>query len=225
MFVPTRLRKFASNCNPMENSANKRVEHALEALRSGNGVLLMDDITRENEGDLIFSTAHLTKEQVALMIRHCSGIICLCITQQKADQLNLLPMVAANNSRFGTPFTVSIEAKEGVTTGISAADRLQTIVTAAAQNAQPDDLARPGHVFPLVAHHGGITERRGHTEGSIELMRLAGLAPSAVLCELMNDDGSVAKLPEIESFAEKHGIPVLSIQDLVSYLSTIEAYA
>lgn len=202
----------------METLAIERTEEAISALRNGKGVLLMDDITRENEGDLIFPATTITETQVAQMIRHCSGIICLCLTEERAAHLQLPPMVSENNSRFGTPFTVSIEAKTGVSTGISAADRLTTIQTAVAHNAQPDHLARPGHVFPLVADSGGLAQRRGHTEGSIELMRLAGLEPAAVLCELMNDDGTVAKLPEIEVFAQKHHYPVLSIEDLVYYL-------
>lgn len=163
-----------------------RVENALIALKEGRGVLLLDDEDRENEGDIIYSVEHLTNEQMALMIRECSGIVCLCLTDAQADKLELPPMVVNNNSANQTAFTVSIEAKQGVTTGVSAADRVTTIKTAANPNAKPDDLARPGHVFPLRARPGGVMTRRGHTEGTIDLMQMAGLQPAGVLCEVTN---------------------------------------
>ncbi|WKE64790.1 3,4-dihydroxy-2-butanone-4-phosphate synthase [Gallaecimonas kandeliae] len=206
---PSLLAQFGT---PLE-----RVEAALEALRQGQGVLVVDDEDRENEGDLIYSAQHLTDAQMALMIRECSGIVCLCLTDQQAAQLELPPMVAANNSKNQTAFTVSIEAKEGVTTGVSAADRVTTIKTATAPGAKPEHLARPGHVFPLRAKSGGVLERRGHTEGTVDLMRLAGLEPFGVLCELTNEDGTMARLPQIIAFGHKHGMPVLSIEDLVQY--------
>jgi len=203
-------------------SCKDRVEKALAALRAGQGVLLVDDEDRENEGDIIFAAESLTKEQMAMLIRECSGIVCLCLTSEKVESLELPPMVATNNSRNKTAFTVSIEARFGVTTGVSAADRVTTIKTAIALDAKPDDLCRPGHVFPLRAAKGGVLARRGHTEGTVDLMRLAGLMPAGVLCELTNPDGSMARLPEVVSFAEKHGMIALSIEDLVRYRMELE---
>ncbi|MET2852179.1 3,4-dihydroxy-2-butanone-4-phosphate synthase [Vibrio owensii] len=194
-----------------------RVERALIALKEGRGVLLLDDEDRENEGDIIYSVEHLTNEQMALMIRECSGIVCLCLTDAQADKLELPPMVVNNNSANQTAFTVSIEAKQGVTTGVSAADRVTTIKTAANPNAKPDDLARPGHVFPLRARPGGVMTRRGHTEGTIDLMQMAGLQPAGVLCEVTNPDGTMAKAPEIVAFGRLHNMPVLTIEDMVAY--------
>ncbi|CAH1592326.1 3,4-dihydroxy-2-butanone-4-phosphate synthase [Vibrio owensii] len=194
-----------------------RVENALIALKEGRGVLLLDDEDRENEGDIIYSVEHLTNEQMALMIRECSGIVCLCLTDTQADKLELPPMVVNNNSANQTAFTVSIEAKQGVTTGVSAADRVTTIKTAANPNAKPDDLARPGHVFPLRARPGGVMTRRGHTEGTIDLMQMAGLQPAGVLCEVTNPDGTMAKAPEIVAFGRLHNMPVLTIEDMVAY--------
>ncbi|HEQ3586785.1 TPA: 3,4-dihydroxy-2-butanone-4-phosphate synthase [Vibrio harveyi] len=194
-----------------------RVENALIALKEGRGVLLLDDEDRENEGDIIYSVEHLTNEQMALMIRECSGIVCLCLTYAQADKLELPPMVVNNNSANQTAFTVSIEAKHGVTTGVSAADRVTTIKTAANPNAKPDDLARPGHVFPLRARPGGVMTRRGHTEGTIDLMQMAGLQPAGVLCEVTNPDGTMAKTPEIVAFGRLHNMPVLTIEDMVAY--------
>ncbi|CAH1527581.1 MULTISPECIES: 3,4-dihydroxy-2-butanone-4-phosphate synthase [Vibrio] len=203
--------------NPLQ-----RVERAIEALKNGNGVLLMDDENRENEGDLIFSAQHLTDQQMALMIRECSGIVCLCLTQERANWLELPPMVEDNRSKNQTAFTVSIEAKQGVTTGVSAKDRVTTVKTAIYFDAQPDDLARPGHVFPLVAKTNGVLTRRGHTEGTIDLMYLANLVPSGVLCELTNSDGTMAKLPETIAFAKRHEMPVLTIEDIVEYRTGID---
>ncbi|EGQ7876013.1 3,4-dihydroxy-2-butanone-4-phosphate synthase [Vibrio parahaemolyticus] len=194
-----------------------RVENALIALKEGRGVLLLDDEDRENEGDIIYSVEHLTNEQMALMIRECSGIVCLCLTDAQADKLELPPMVVNNNSANQTAFTVSIEAKVGVTTGVSAADRVTTIKTAANPHAKPEDLARPGHVFPLRARLGGVMTRRGHTEGTIDLMQMAGLQPAGVLCEVTNPDGTMAKAPEIVAFGRLHNMPVLTIEDMVAY--------
>ncbi|EGQ9697263.1 3,4-dihydroxy-2-butanone-4-phosphate synthase [Vibrio parahaemolyticus] len=194
-----------------------RVENALIALKEGRGVLLLDDEDRENEGDIIYSVEHLTNEQMALMIRECSGIVCLCLTDAQADKLELPPMVVNNNSANQTAFTVSIEAKVGVTTGVSAADRVTTIKTAANPHAKPEDLARPGHVFPLRARPGGVMTRRGHTEGTIDLMQMAGLKPAGVLCEVTNPDGTMAKAPEIVAFGRLHNMPVLTIEDMVMY--------
>ncbi|AGQ96762.1 3,4-dihydroxy-2-butanone-4-phosphate synthase [Vibrio parahaemolyticus] len=194
-----------------------RVENALIALKEGRGVLLLDDEDRENEGDIIYSVEHLTNEQMALMIRECSGIVCLCLTDAQADKLELPPMVVNNNSANQTAFTVSIEAKVGVTTGVSAADRVTTIKTAANPHAKPEDLARPGHVFPLRARPGGVMTRRGHTEGTVDLMQMAGLQPAGVLCEVTNPDGTMAKAPEIVAFGRLHNMPVLTIEDMVAY--------
>ncbi len=194
-----------------------RVENALAALKEGRGVLLLDDEDRENEGDIIYSVEHLTTEQMALMIRECSGIVCLCLTDEQANKLELPPMVQDNNSANQTAFTVSIEAKVGVTTGVSAQDRVTTIKTAANPASRPEDLARPGHVFPLRARAGGVMTRRGHTEGTVDLMQMAGLSPAGVLCEVTNPDGSMAKAPEIVAFGKLHNMPVLTIEDMVQY--------
>ncbi|WP_394130880.1 3,4-dihydroxy-2-butanone-4-phosphate synthase [Shewanella maritima] len=195
----------------------ERVEKALSALKLGQGVLLLDDEDRENEGDIIYSAEHLTAQQMALMIRECSGIVCLCLTDEQASKLELPPMVENNNSANQTAFTVSIEAKVGVTTGVSAADRVTTVKTAINPDAKPNDLARPGHVFPLRARKGGVMARRGHTEGTVDLMQMAGLQPAGVLCELTNEDGTMAKTPEIIAFGLKHNMPVLTIEDMVLY--------
>lgn len=201
-------------------TSRQRVESALAALGQGNGVLLVDDEDRENEGDLIFSAEHLTAEQMALLIRECSGIVCLCLTDEQLRRLDLPMMVDNNTSQNGTAFTVTIEAREGVTTGVSAQDRVTTIRAAIAENARPTDLAHPGHVFPLRAQPGGILTRRGHTEGTVDMMLLAGLRPAGVLCELTNPDGTMARLPQVVAFAERHNMPVLSIEDLVDYRRT-----
>lgn len=205
--------------NPLASfgSPLTRVENALDSLKKGGGILVVDDEDRENEGDLIFSTAHLTERQMALLIRECSGIVCLCITPQKAESLRLSPMVERNTSSYGTAFTVSIEAAEGVSTGVSAADRVRTIKAAAAEDARPDNLRHPGHVFPLVAKAGGVIERAGHTEATVDMMRLAGLPPSGVLCELTNADGTMARLPEIADFGAAHGFPVVAVKDIIEY--------
>jgi 3,4-dihydroxy 2-butanone 4-phosphate synthase len=200
----------------------ERVERALGALREGKGVLVADSPDRENEADLIFSAESLTVPQMALLIRECSGIVCLCMTDEKVRSLELPMMVANNTSGFQTAFTVSIEAAEGVTTGVSAADRVHTVRTAATPNATPSDLRQPGHIFPLRARQGGVLERPGHTEGTVDLMRLAGLNPCGVLCELTNPDGTMANLEETIVFAEKHGYPVLTIEDVIAYRERLE---
>ena len=204
--------------------AQTRVERALTALKNGKGILLVDDEDRENEGDFIFAAELMSVENMALMIRNCSGIVCLCLTDPKANALDLPYMVPNNTSRFQTPFTVSIEAKAGVTTGISATDRIRTIRAAIDENAVPADLARPGHIFPLRAKEGGVLVRNGHTEGSIDLMKLAGLKPAAVLCELMNEDGTVARLPQLKTFAQQHDLIILSVEDLVHYRKFVRDY-
>ena len=198
-------------------TAFERVEAGLEAIRQGRGVLVVDDEDRENEGDIIFAAETLTSEQMALMIRECSGIVCLCLTDERVKQLDLPMMVENNTSANQTGFTVTIEAAKGVTTGVSAADRVTTIKTAIADNAVPADLSRPGHVFPLKANPEGVLGRRGHTEATIDLMRLSGMKPYGVLCELTNPDGTMARLPEVIEFGKAHNMPVLTIEDLAAY--------
>jgi 3,4-dihydroxy 2-butanone 4-phosphate synthase len=203
-------------------TAFQRVEKGLKALQQGRGVLVTDDADRENEGDLIFAAESLTESQMALLIRECSGIVCLCLEEEKIRSLNLPMMVEKNESHYQTAFTVSIEAAEGVTTGVSAADRVRTVKAAAAASAKPGDLHSPGHVFPLRARSGGVLERRGHTEATVDLMRLAGLTPCGVLCEVTNPDGTMARLPEIVKLGEKHGFPVLTVEDLAAYRMVVE---
>ncbi|MBC4012740.1 3,4-dihydroxy-2-butanone-4-phosphate synthase [Morganella morganii] len=206
--------------NPIE-----RAERAIEAIRQGRGVMVLDDENRENEGDMVFAAETMTVEQMALTIRHGSGIVCLCLTDERRQQLELPMMVENNSSQFKTGFTVTIEAAHGVTTGVSAADRVTTIRAAVADGAVPADLNRPGHVFPLRAQNGGVLTRRGHTEASVDLATLAGLKPYGVLCELTNDDGSMARAPEVIVFAKAHDMPVVTIDDLVQYREQLMAKA
>ncbi|QGY44195.1 3,4-dihydroxy-2-butanone-4-phosphate synthase [Maribellus comscasis] len=203
--------------NNFGRNYKERVENAISKLKSGRGIILVDDEDRENEGDIIFSAERMTEANMALMIRECSGIVCLCLTPEKSKSLQLRQMVEHNSSKNQTAFTISIEAKEGVTTGVSAKDRIHTIKTAIAKNAKPSDLAHPGHVFPLTACENGVFERRGHTEGSVDLVKLGGLGDTAVLCELTNQDGTMARLPEIIDFAEKHDMSVVTIEDIIQY--------
>ncbi|MGY3795140.1 3,4-dihydroxy-2-butanone-4-phosphate synthase [Aquimarina sp. 433] len=205
-------------------NSEERLENAITHLQNGNGIILVDDENRENEGDLIFSAHTMTVNQMTLMIRKCSGIVCLCMTNEKADQLDLPYMVEENTSSFQTPFTISIEAKEGVTTGVSAKDRLTTIQVASNENAKNSDLVKPGHIFPLRANDNGVLARKGHTEGSVDLMKLAGLKPEVVLCEIMNDDGTMAKDDSILQFAKEHNLSVLSIQDIIQYRKFVRDY-
>lgn len=203
--------------SPFGETAEARVLNAINAFKNGNGVLVLDDEDRENEGDLIFPAETITSEQMAKLIRYGSGIVCLCLTDERCQQLDLPPMVEHNNSVNKTAFTVTIEAAKGVSTGVSAADRVTTIQAAIADDAKPTDLHRPGHVFPLRAANGGVLTRRGHTEASVDLARLAGFKPAGVICEITNDDGTMARAPEIVEFAKKFGYVVLTIEDLVEY--------
>ncbi|EDU35924.1 3,4-dihydroxy-2-butanone-4-phosphate synthase [Clostridium sporogenes] len=198
------------------NSLN-RVEKALDNLKNGKGVLLVDDENRENEGDLIFPAETITVPQMAMLIRECSGIVCLCLTDEKVKKLGLTQMVPNNTCKYETAFTISIEAKEGVTTGVSATDRVTTILTAIKDDCKPENLCHPGHVFPLRARTGGVLTRPGHTEGTVDLMHLAGYKPAGILCELTNPDGTMARLPQIIDFAKKHNLTVLSIEDIIKY--------
>lgn len=194
-----------------------RLPAALTAMREGRPVILMDDLDRENEADLIVAAEKITPATMAMLIRECSGIVCLCLPDETLRRLDLPPMVEQNQSRYGTAFTVTIEARQGVSTGVSAADRVTTIRAAIADDAQPSDLSRPGHVFPLRAQPGGVLTRRGHTEGSVDLAILAGLKPAAVLCELMNPDGTMTRGADIERFAKQHDLPILTIDELATY--------
>lgn len=196
---------------------HERLHAAREAMRTGRPVLLTDDHGRENEADLIVAAERLSVPVMAMLIRECSGIVCLCLPPAHVERLRLPPMAAVNGSRHGTAFTVSIEARHGVSTGVSAADRVTTVRAAVAPDARPEDLVSPGHVFPLRAHPGGVLARRGHTEGALELCALAGLAPAAVLCELMNADGTMARGREVAAFAARHRLPLLAIDDLVAW--------
>lgn len=197
----------------------QRLTRAVLDLQAGRPILLSDDFDRENEADLIVAAEKIDVAGMARLIRDCSGIVCLCLDDQRIQQLALPAMVSDNQSRYGTAFTVSIEARQGVSTGVSAADRVTTIRAAIARDARPEDLARPGHVFPLRAQPGGILQRRGHTEGSVDLMRLAGLQPAAVLCELMNPDGSMARGQQVYDYAATHDIVMLSIAELADHLA------
>lgn len=197
----------------------ERVEAALNDLTQGKMIIVTDSPEREDEGDFILPAEMITAENMNFIIRHSSGIVCLSILEQQMKQLNLPYMVPPheNTSLRGTPFTVSIDAKNGITTGVSAIDRVITIQTAIQDNAKPDDLDKPGHIFPLCAREGGVLERAGHTEAAIDLVRLAGFKPAAVLCELMNPDGTMARGRQLVEFAEKHGLNIISIEDLIDY--------
>ena len=194
-----------------------RVKEALEDIRRGKIVILVDDEDRENEGDLCMAAEMVTPEAINFMAKEGRGLICLSLTEERADYLGLPLMVQENSSSFGTAFTVSIEARRGVTTGISAADRARTIQVAIDDATIANDLARPGHVFPLRAKKGGVMVRAGQTEGSVDLARMAGLKPAGVICEIMNDDGTMARLPELRKFAEKHQLKIVTIADMVAY--------
>jgi len=197
----------------------ERVKRALADLAQGKMVILMDDADRENEGDLILPAEKISSDTMNFMIRHGSGIVCLAMTAEQLEKLELPQMVLEhdNTSYRGTPFTVSIDAKEGITTGVSAADRTKTVLTAIETNVSPHALARPGHIFPLQANPGGVFARQGHTEGAVDLARMAGLKPAAVLCEIMNADGTMAHGKQIEAFAETHKLSILSIEDIITY--------
>jgi len=199
------------------------IPEIIAELKAGRMAVLVDDEDRENEGDLIFAAEFVTPEKVNFMAKFGRGLVCMPITEAHAERLNLLPMVARNRSVHGTNFTVSIEAASGVTTGISAADRAHTIKVAASPSSVPADIVQPGHVFPLVARSGGVLVRAGHTEACCDLAQLAGLNPAAVLCEIMKDDGSMARLPDLIAFAKQHGLKIGSIADLIRFRSQNES--
>src|SRR5688572_4627206 len=193
------------------------IEQAVEDIRDGKMIIIVDDEDRENEGDLVCAAEKVTPEVISFMAVHGRGLICMPLTEERCDELQLIPQTSNNTSSMGTAFTVSIEAREGVTTGISAADRAKTILTAVDPTSTAADLARPGHIFPLRARKGGVLVRVGQTEASVDIARIAGLQPAAVICEIMNDDGTMARMPELETFAERHGLKIVSVADLVRY--------
>ncbi len=193
------------------------IEEALADLKQGKMIILVDDEDRENEGDLTIAAEFVTPEAINFMAHHCCGLICLTLSPELCDKLALPPMTERNTSLFHTNFTVSIEAREGVTTGISAADRATTILAAVADDARPESIVTPGHIFPLRARPGGVLERTGQTEGSVDLARLAGLKPAGVICEIMKEDGTMARMPDLEIFAEKYGLKIASVHDIIRY--------
>jgi len=203
---------------------NQRIEAAIAAMRAGIPVCMLDDHDRENEADLVVAAETLTRDVMAQLIR-AGGLVCLALEDERLQQLDLPPMVPANDSLHGTAFTVSIDARRGVSTGISAADRLATVRAAVAPNAKPEDLARPGHIFPLRAVPGGVLTRRGHTEGSVDLAKLAGLMPAAVIVELMDREGEMLRGKAAKNFARRHGFPVLTIAEIVAYRTAPERQA
>jgi 3,4-dihydroxy 2-butanone 4-phosphate synthase/GTP cyclohydrolase II len=200
------------------------VPGALAEIRVGRMVVVVDDEDRENEGDLTLAAEHVTPEAINFMAKHGRGLICLTLTEERADYLRLFPMTQQNSSRFGTAFTETIEAREGVTTGISAADRAHTIRTAIEARSTAADLARPGHVFPLRARRGGVLVRAGQTEASVDLARMAGLNPSGVICEIMRDDGEMARIPDLIPFCKEHGMLILTVAELIRYRLRNERY-
>ena len=193
------------------------VPEAIEEIRQGRMIILVDDEDRENEGDLTIAAEHITPDSINFMAKYGRGLICLAMSPDMVDGLQLPLMVKRNGSKFGTNFTVSIEAREGVTTGISAADRATTILTAVKDGARPDDLVTPGHIFPIRAQRGGVLTRAGQTEGSVDLARLAGLKPAGVICEVMRDDGEMARLPELSAFAGEHGLKIAAVKDIIRF--------
>ncbi|MBW2439943.1 MAG: bifunctional 3,4-dihydroxy-2-butanone-4-phosphate synthase/GTP cyclohydrolase II [Deltaproteobacteria bacterium] len=200
------------------------IEEAIRDIHAGRMVILVDDEDRENEGDLCMAAEAVTPEAINFMAKYGRGLICLAMTPEKIDSLDLHPMVDNNTSPYGTGFTVSIEARCGVSTGISAADRATTILTAVADDAKPRDLVRPGHIFPLRARAGGVIVRAGQTEGSVDLARLAGMKPAGVICEIMDEDGTMARMPALEKFSEKHGVGICTIADLIEYRMRVESF-
>jgi len=193
------------------------VEEAVQAVRDGGMIIIVDDEDRENEGDLMIAAERITPDAVNFMTKHGRGLICLPLSRERLEELQLPLMVSENTARFQTAFTVSIDAKEGVTTGISAHDRAQTVLAALDPKTRPEDLARPGHIFPLQAREGGVLARAGQTEASVDLARLAGMNPAAVICEIMNEDGTMARMPQLEEFGRAHDIPILSVASLIRY--------
>ena len=200
------------------------IEGALEDLRQGKMIILVDDEDRENEGDLTLAAEKATPDAINFMAKYARGLICLSLDPDMVERLKLPLMVQDNRSRFQTAFTVSVEAKHGVSTGISVADRAHTILTAVADDAKPDDLVQPGHLFPLRARKGGVLRRTGQTEGSVDMARLAGLKPAGVICEIMNDDGTMARRPDLDKFAKKHDLKIVTVADIIAYRMRNESF-
>jgi len=198
------------------------IDEAIRKYRDGEILVLVDDENRENEGDLVIAAEHVTAETINFMAVHGRGLICAPITEERAHQLNLAPMVPENTALHGTHFTVSVDARDGISTGISAHDRAVTVSRLVDETTFPDELARPGHIFPLIAREGGVLRRAGHTEATVDLAKLAELKPAAVLCEILNEDGTMARLPQLEPFAEKHGLSIVNIADLIAYRKQTE---
>ncbi|RZJ04392.1 MAG: 3,4-dihydroxy-2-butanone-4-phosphate synthase [Brevundimonas sp.] len=215
------MMQLAANMN---DSPISPIEDILEDARNGKPYILVDAEDRENEGDIIIPAQFATPDQINFMARHARGLICLAITSDRARQLRLPPMAVENRTSMGTAFTVSIEAREGVTTGISAADRARTVQVAVDPARGADDIVSPGHVFPLVARDGGVLVRTGHTEAAVDISRMAGLTPAGVICEIMNDDGSMARMPDLVAFAQLHGLKIGTIADLIAYRRRTERY-
>lgn len=214
--------------SPKHQQQFPNVAAALAAFQAGRPVLLLDDNDREDEADIIAAAENISLQTMAMMIRDCSGIVCLCLDEATVDALELAPMVKNNQARHGTGFTVTIEAAEGITTGVSAHDRITTIQAALSSSAKQRHIVSPGHVFPLRARNGGVLTRRGHTEGTVDLARLAGLRPAGVLCELMNPDGSMARGEQVALYARENSMPMLTIEELAQYrvaLTQLEAVA
>ena len=199
------------------NDAFSTIEEAIDDIRNGKMIVVVDDRERENEGDIVVAAERVTTDDVNFMVRFARGLVCVPISPEQAERLRLQHMVADSTERHGTAFTVSVDAKEGTTTGISAEERALTARLLADSNAKPEDFLRPGHIFPLIGKRGGVLKRAGHTEAAIDLVRLAGLTPAGVICEVMSDDGSMARLPELIPFARKHGLRIVSIEDLIRY--------
>ena len=208
----------------MRDTPISTVEDIIEDARQGRPFILVDAEDRENEGDIVIPAQFATPDQINFMAKHARGLICLAITTERARQLRLPPMVAENLTPLGTAFTVSIEAREGVTTGISAHDRARTVSVAIDPTRGPDDIVSPGHIFPLVAKDGGVLVRTGHTEAAVDIARLAGLQPAGVICEIMNDDGAMARLPDLVGFAQLHGLKIGAISDLIAYRRRTERF-
>jgi 3,4-dihydroxy 2-butanone 4-phosphate synthase/GTP cyclohydrolase II len=201
----------------LQGTPEERVRRAIDAIREGRMVILTDDEDRENEGDIVLAAEKVTPEAINFMAREARGLICLALTEEQIDRLRLPMMVEKNKASLQTAFTVSIEAREGVTTGISASDRAHTIRVATSPESRPEDLVSPGHIFPLRARPGGVLQRTGQTEGSVDLARLAGLTPAGVICEIMNDDGSMARMPDLQAFSARHDLPLVTVEDLIQY--------
>lgn len=208
----------------MEKYKFNTIDEAIDDIAKGRMVILVDDEDRENEGDLCMAAEKITPEAINFMAKYGRGLICLSLTPERVEELKLQMMTDDNTSPFGTAFTVSIESKKGVTTGISASDRATTILTAINPNTKPEDISKPGHVFPLRAKRGGVLQRAGQTEGSVDLVRLAGLYPSGVICEIMNDDGTMARVPQLAEFAKKHSMKIVTVKDLIKYRMRAELF-